>query len=107
MLVVVDKDNYEAEVDKCDIPVVVDFWGPQCGPCLALLPEIEKLAEKYAGKIKICKLNVAENRRFCMTLKVMALPSFLFYTGGECKTRLAGDAATIEAITAQCEALLG
>lgn len=102
----IDKDNFEGEVTQGDTPVVLDFWGPQCGPCLALMPDVEKLSETYGGNVKFCKVNVAGNRRLCIQLKVMSVPSFLFYKGGECVDRLVGDDVTIEAIKAKADALL-
>ena len=103
----VDKDNFATEVEQNSLPVVLDFWGPQCGPCLVLMPDVEKLAEQFAGKAKFCKVNVTGNRRLCIQLKVMSVPAFLFYQGGECKDRLTGDAVTLEAIKAKTQALLG
>ena len=105
-MLVIDKDNFEAEVVKSDLPVIVDFWGPQCAPCLALMPEIEKLAAEFEGRIKIGKLNSAENRRFCMTMKVMGLPTFLFYKNGECQQRLSGDEVTLDSVRAAAEKLV-
>lgn len=105
-MLVIDKDNFEAEVVQSQTPVIVDFWGPQCGPCMALMPDVEKLAEEYAGKIKIGKLNSAENRRFCMSLKIMGLPTFLFYKNGECQTKLSGEEVNIDSIKAAAEKLL-
>ena len=105
-MLVIDKDNFETEVVKSDIPAIVDFWGPQCAPCFALMPEVEKLAEELAGKVKIGKLNSAENRRFCMSLKVMGLPTFLLYKNGECQERLSGDGVTIDSIKAAAQKLL-
>ena len=102
----IDKDNFESEVTQSAIPVVLDFWGPQCGPCLALMPEVERLAAGYDGKIKICKVNVAVNRRLCIGLKVMSVPSFLFYKDGECVDRLVGDEVSLEAIKAKADQLL-
>ncbi|MDR0467165.1 MAG: thioredoxin family protein [Deltaproteobacteria bacterium] len=104
-MVEVDKDNFEAEVEKSDVPVVLDFWGPQCGPCLALMPDVEKLAESYGGKVKFAKVNVSGARRLCIQLKVMSVPTFLFYKGGECLDRLSGDAVTLEAIKDKAGAL--
>ena len=66
-MIIVDKETFEAEVQQSSMPCVVDLWGPQCGPCLALMPEVEKLAEAYEGKLKFCKLNVAENRRLVIS----------------------------------------
>ena len=50
-MIIVDKENFEAEVQQSAMPCVVDLWGPQCGPCLALMPEVEKLAAEYDGKV--------------------------------------------------------
>ena len=105
-MIVVDKENFEAEVVKSEMPVIVDMWGPQCGPCLALMPSVEKLAEEYEGKIKFCKLNVAENRRLVISLKVMAVPTILFYKGGENVRRISSDEVTLEAIKAGAQDLL-
>ncbi|MDL2317385.1 thioredoxin family protein [Desulfovibrio sp. OttesenSCG-928-A18] len=101
----IDKDSFEQEVEKSAQPVVLDFWGPQCGPCLALMPDVEKLAENYAGKVKFAKVNVSGNRRLCIALKVMSVPTFLFYKGGEIVGRLTGDDVTLEAIKAGADAL--
>ena len=97
-MIIVDKETFEAEVQQSSMPCVVDLWGPQCGPCLALMPEVEKLAEAYEGKLKFCKLNVAENRRLVISL--------LFYKGGECVARISGDAVSIEAIKAEADKLV-
>jgi thioredoxin 1 len=105
-MVIINGDNFEAEVTKSEGPVVVDLWGPKCGPCLALMPDVETLAGEYTGKIKFGKLNVMENRRLAITLKVMGVPTFLFYKGGEQKERITGDQVTVEAIRAGAERLL-
>jgi len=105
-MIIVNKDTFEAEVQQNAGPCVVDLWGPQCVPCLALMPEVEKLAATFDGKVKFCKLNVAENRRLVIGLRVMAVPTILFYKGGECVNRLSGDAVSIEAIKAETEKLL-
>ena len=105
-MIEVTKDNYEAEVLQSSMPVVVDLWGPKCGPCLALLPSVEELAKEYEGKVKFCKLNVAENRRQVISLKVMGVPTFLFYKGGEVQDRLTGGDTTIDAIRERTQKLL-
>ena len=105
-MVIVDKDTFEAEVLQSDIPALVDLWGPQCGPCLALMPSVEKLGGEMEGKVKFCKLNVAENRRMAMALKVMSVPTILFFKGGEEVSRISGDAVNIEAIKQHAEAML-
>jgi thioredoxin 1 len=105
-MLVVNKDNFEEEVKRSALPVVVDLWGPQCGPCLALMPDIEKLGEEFAGRVKIGKINVAENRRLCIELKVMSVPTFLFYKGGECVSRISGNEVSLASVRAGLEALL-
>ena len=101
----IDKDSFAATVGQSTVPVVIDFWGPQCGPCLALMPEVANLAESYQGRIKFCKLNVTGNRRLCIELKVMSVPTFLFYKDGECKDRLTGDEVSIENIKKKVDSL--
>ncbi len=105
-MIEIDKDNFAQEVEQYPGPVVLDFWGPQCAPCLALLPDVEQLAETYSGKIKFGKINVAGNRRLCISLRVMNVPTFLFYAGGECKDRLTGDEVSLDDIKARADALL-
>lgn len=102
----VSRDTYEQEVIKSDLPVLVDFWGPRCAPCLALMPEVEKLAQEYQGKVKFCKINSKDNRRLVVELKVMALPTFLFYKGGEVVAKLVGAEATKENIVAKLQELV-
>ena len=107
MMHVVDKENFEAEVNGAGMPVIVDIWGPSCEPCIALMPQVEELAEKYEGKIKFCKLNSAENRRLCITLRVMGLPSFLaFNKDGEEVKRISDHDMEIDAIVELAEELL-
>jgi thioredoxin 1 len=105
-MLVIDKENFESEVIDSEQPVIVDLWGPQCGPCLALMPDVEALAEEYSRKVKFGKVNVMENRRLAIALKVMGVPTFLFYSKGERKETITGDDVTIEAIRAGAERLL-
>jgi thioredoxin 1 len=105
-MIELNKENYQEEVANSDLPVVVDFWGPRCAPCLALMPEVEALAGEYAKQVKFCKLNAAENRRLCIDLKVMALPTFLFYKGGEVVDKLTGAEVSKESIIEKLKALL-
>ncbi len=95
MPVEVSKDNYEVEVLQSTLPVIVDFWGPQCRPCLALMPAVEQFEQEYAGKIKVTKLNAAAgNRMLCAKLRVLGLPAFLFYKDGVEVNRLTGEQLT-------------
>lgn len=93
----VGKENFNQKVIQSEKPVVVDFWGPQCVHCLSLFPKVEALAERYGDKIKIGKVEASKNRRICLDLKVLSLPTFLFYREGKEVDRLSGD-VTIKSI---------
>ena len=94
MAVEVNRDNFEPEVLESKEPVLVDFWGPQCKPCLALMSTVEELEKDYAGRLKIAKLNAAENRMLCAKLRVLGLPTYLFYKDGAEINRLVGEHIT-------------
>jgi thioredoxin-like negative regulator of GroEL len=74
--------------------VLVDVWGPDCRPCLALLPHVEALAEKLAPEMKIIKLEAPKARRLCMELQIMGMPAFLLFRDGEEVARLSDPAMT-------------
>lgn len=103
----VNRDNYDSEVIQSDKPVLVDFWGPRCGPCLALMPSVEEIEKEYAGRIKVTKVNTVENRMLCARLRVMSLPAFLFYKDGTEVARLNGEKITIGEIKHAVDAMLG
>ena len=108
MPVEVSKDNYEVEVLQSTLPVMVDFWGPQCSPCLALMPSVEELEHEYAGKIKVTKLNAAAgNRMLCAKLRVLGLPSFLFYKNGVEVKRITGDRITEKDLVETIRGIMG
>jgi thioredoxin 1 len=76
-------DNFNTEVLKSDLPVVVDFWATWCGPCRMIAPIMEELAEKYEGKVKIGKLDVDENQQTAIKYGVRSIPTVLILKGGE------------------------
>jgi thioredoxin 1 len=82
MVLEINDQNFDNEVIKSKIPVVVDFWAPWCGPCRSLAPITEKLSEAYAGKVKFCKINVDENQEMSVKYKVMSIPLVLFFKDG-------------------------
>jgi thioredoxin 1 len=98
MAIEVNADTFEKEVVRSETPVLVDFWGPQCAPCLALMPQVERLQEKYGEKLKISKIDASKNRRLCLNLKVLGLPTFLLYKNGKEVDRLTGNGLKIDEI---------
>lgn len=81
--VVVTKNNFEAEVLKSDVPVLVDFWATWCGPCRMLSPVLTEIAEQYEGKLKVAKVNVDEEPELAMKFKVASIPMLLYFKNGE------------------------
>jgi len=75
--------NFETEVLKSEAPVLVDFWAPWCGPCRMVGPVMEKLAEQYAGRISVVKLNTDENPQVSMTYGIRSIPTVALFKGGE------------------------
>jgi thiol-disulfide isomerase/thioredoxin len=92
-LLEVTTDTFEKEVVEHPGPVLVDFWGPACRPCLGLMPVVEEVSRRYDGRLKVVKVNAAQNRRLCINLRVMSLPTFLVYRGGQEVERLTGEVA--------------
>lgn len=105
-MLAVDKDNFEAEVLQAEGLTLVDFWGPKCEKCLAVMPDVEDLSKVYGDKVKFCKLDTTGNRRLAISQKVLGLPVIAFYRGGEKIAELAKDDVTRENIEAKIKELL-
>lgn len=97
----VDSGTFATEVLQSEKPVVVDFWGPRCAPCLALMPQVEKLEAACGDAVKFVKIDASKNRRLCLELRVMSLPTYLFYRCGERVASLAGGEIKIQDIEEQ------
>lgn len=90
MEITLTNENFENEVIKSDIPVLVDFWATWCGPCRMLAPTIEELADEYDGKIKVGKLNVDDAQELAISYGVSSIPTVMIFKDGEKLTESVG-----------------
>jgi len=86
----VDDRNFEKEVIRSSVPVLLDCWAPWCGPCHAVAPVMEQLARKYSGRIKVGKLNTDENPRVTAEYGILSIPTLLIFKGGKLVDRMVG-----------------
>jgi thioredoxin 1 len=82
--------DFEKEVVKAEVPVLVDFWAPWCGPCQMVAPLLEELAQEFGNRVKIAKMNVDENPATPPLLEIRAIPTLILFKGGEVVERITG-----------------
>jgi len=82
--------NFQSEVLDADVPVLVDFWAPWCGPCKMIAPTIDELASDYSGRVKIGKMNTDENQQTPTNYQISGIPTVMIFKGGEIVEKLVG-----------------
>mgnify|MGYP001617088052 CR=1 FL=1 len=98
--------NFQAEVMKSKLPVLVDFWAPWCGPCKTMNPIVEEVASHFEGKIKVAKMNVDEHSQTPGTFGVLSIPTFVLVKSGVVAEQIVG-ALSKSQLTAKIERILG
>ena len=86
----VSDDTFQAEVVQANVPVLIDFWAPWCGPCRAIGPVVEELACEYDGKLKVVKMNVDDNPRTPAQYGVRGIPNLILFKGGQVQDQIVG-----------------
>ena len=89
-MITLTKENFAQEVLQSDKPVLVDFWATWCGPCRMLAPVIEEIANEYAGKVKVGKVNVDDERELALEYGVSSIPTVMVFQNGEVKQTSVG-----------------
>src|SRR5579872_1784929 len=105
-VVVLTDANFQQEVLASAQPVLVDFWAPWCGPCRMIAPTVDAVAEEYAGKARVGKLNTDDNPKIATSYNISAIPALLVFKGGQVVDRFVG-VVNKDKLTASLKAQVG
>ncbi len=86
----IDESLFAVEVEQSSMPVLVDFWAPWCGPCKMIAPALKELAEEYANRLKVVKVNVDENPGLVSRFDIMGIPTMILFKNGEAVDSFSG-----------------
>ena len=89
-LIKVSDESFQKEVVESNLPVLVDFWAPWCGPCRMIAPTIEAISREFAGKLKVVKLNTDENPSTAMNYNIMGIPTLGIFVNGKLVDQIVG-----------------
>jgi len=101
----VTTDQFDAEVLQSSVPVLVDFWAVWCGPCRAIAPHVDAIAQEYAGRAKVVKVNVDEEPEIALRYGIQSIPTLLFFKAGKVQDMIVG-VVPKQTIVQKLEALL-